>query len=184
MKTIYPEHCDTLFTGQQIATKVSEMGREIEAHYAGREVTVVAVLHGALVFVADLMRQMDMPMHLTAIVASSYHGAATTPGQLNVRLDNKLDIAGRHVLVVDDILDTGRTLHRIRDVISELDPASVKVCALVDKPSRRVADIEADFCGFEIPDLFIVGYGLDYNGRFRNLPDIVGLDPDNLPVLD
>lgn len=171
----YPAGAQVLFQGSEIHAKVAEMATGIREVYGDEEITIVAVLHGALIFVADLMRALPMPMHLTAVVASSYRGAATSPGELEISLNSELDIADRHVLLVDDILDTGRTLHRLKQVVATQKPRSVRVAALVDKPSRRVAELQADFVGFEIPDLFIVGYGLDYNGHYRNLPDIVAL---------
>ena len=175
----YPTGAQVLFRGQQIQSKVGEMATSIREVYGDEEITIVAVLHGAMIFVADLMRALPMPMHVTAVVASSYRGAATSPGDLEVSFNDELDIADRHVLLVDDILDTGRTLHRLKQEIAARSPRSVRVAALVDKPSRRVAELQADFVGFEIPDLFIVGYGLDFNGHYRNLPDIVALPTDD-----
>jgi hypoxanthine phosphoribosyltransferase len=145
--------------------------------YGRDELTVVAVLHGGLVFAADLMRRLDMPVRLGVALASSYRGGATEPGELQVQMHPGLDVAGRRVLLVDDILDTGRTLLRLRDSIRAMDARSVRLATLVDKPSRRVVPLQADFTGFTIPDLFIVGYGLDWNERYRNLPDIVALPP-------
>ncbi len=171
----YPSQAEVLFKGSEIHARVGEMAADIRDVYGDEEITIVAVLHGALIFVADLMRALPMPMHLTAVVASSYRGAATSPGELEISLNSELDIADRHVLLVDDILDTGRTLFRLKQIVAAHHPRSVRVAALVDKPSRRVAELKADFVGFEIPDLFIVGYGLDFNGHYRNLPDIVAL---------
>ena len=171
----YPPGSQTLFTGDEIREAVERLASEIRAVYGREELTVVAVLHGGLVFAADLMRRLDMPVRLGVALASSYRGGATEPGELQVQMHPGLDVAGRHVLLVDDILDTGRTLLRLRDSIRAMDPRSVRLATLVDKPSRRVAPLHADFTGFTIPDLFIVGYGLDWNERYRNLPDIVAL---------
>lgn len=171
----YPPRCQVLFTGDEIRATVERLAREIKAVYGDEELTVVCVLHGGLVFAADLMRRLDMPLRLGVVLASSYRGSATTPGDLHVQIHPSLDLRGRHVLLLDDILDTGRTLLRLRDELLALGPRSVRLVALVDKPSRRVAPLQADFCGFSIPDLFIVGYGLDWNERYRNLPDIVAL---------
>lgn len=173
----YPPGCQTLFTGDEIREAVERLAGEIRAVYGQEELTVVAVLHGGLVFAADLMRRLDMPVRLGVALASSYRGGATEPGELQVQMHPGLDVVGRHVLLVDDILDTGRTLLRLRDSIRAMDPRSVRLATLVDKPSRRVAPLHADFTGFTIPDLFIVGYGLDWNERYRNLPDIVALPP-------
>ena len=114
-------------------------------------------------------------LRLGVVLASSYRGSATSPGVLQVHMHPSLDLRGRHVLLLDDILDTGRTLLRLREDLRALEPASVRLVTLVDKPSRRVVPLQADFCGFTIPDLFVVGYGLDWNERYRNLPDIVAL---------
>jgi hypoxanthine phosphoribosyltransferase len=171
----YPAGCQVLFTGDEIREAVERLGDEVRATYGRDELTIVVVLHGGLVFAADLMRRLDMPMRLGVALASSYRGAATSPGELQVQMHPGLDVAGRHVLLVDDILDTGRTLLRLRDDIRALGARSVRLATLVDKPSRRVAPLHADFVGFTIPDLFIVGYGLDWNERYRNLPDIVAL---------
>ncbi len=183
-RSFAPPGATVIVSETEIRAKVSAMGKEIQQAYDGEEITVVVVLHGAMVFVADLIRQLDMPLHLTAVVASSYRGATTSPTDLEMHLNGDLDIADRHVLLVDDILDTGRTLSLLRERCLEYGPRSVKVAALVDKPSRRIAEIEADFVGFQIPDVFVVGYGLDYNGRWRNLPDIVGFDVDQLSAED
>ena len=139
---------------------------------AGGELTVVAVLNGALVFSADLVRHLDLPLRIETVRARSYRGDATTPGDLRVRMDDVGALAGRHVLLVDDILDTGRTMERLRAEIRAQGPASVRIAVLLDKPDRRAVDVEADYVGFEIPDVFVVGYGLDHDERYRNLPDI------------
>ena len=171
----YPEGCQVLFTGAEIRAAVERLAREIKAVYGNDELTVVCVLHGGLIFAADLMRLLDMPVRLGVVLASSYRGSATSPGVLQVHMHPSLDLRGRHVLLLDDILDTGRTLLRLREDLRALEPASVRLVTLVDKPSRRVVPLQADFCGFTIPDLFVVGYGLDWNERYRNLPDIVAL---------
>ncbi len=175
LRANYPPGCQVLFTGAEIRAAVERLAREIKAVYGDEELTVVCVLHGGLIFAADLMRLLDMPVRLGVVLASSYRGTATSPGDLHVQIHPSLDLAGRHVLLLDDILDTGRTLTRLRDDLRALGPASVRLVTLVDKPSRRVVPLQADFCGFSIPDLFVVGYGLDWNERYRNLPDIVAL---------
>ena len=171
----YPAGCRVLFTGEQIRAAVDRLAGEVRATYGDEELTVVCVLHGGIVFAADLIRRLDMPLRFGVMMASSYRGTATSAGALQVLMLPSLELAGRHVLLLDDILDTGRTLKRLRDEIAALAPRSVRIAALVDKPSRRLVPLEADFRGFEIPDLFIVGYGLDWNERYRNLPDIVAL---------
>ena len=171
----YPAGCQMLFTGEEIREAVERLSRAIRATYGREELTVVAVLHGGLVFAADLMRRLDMPVRLGVALASSYRGGATEPGDLQVQMHPGLDVAGRHVLLVDDIFDTGRTLQRLRDELHAQGARSVRLATLLDKPSRRVVPLHADFTGFTIPDLFVVGYGLDWNERYRNLPDIVAL---------
>jgi hypoxanthine phosphoribosyltransferase len=170
-----PPGSQVLFTGAQIAAAVDRLAGEIRAVYGDEELTVVAVLHGGLVFAADLMRRLDMPVRLGVVLASSYRGPSTEPGELQVQFNPELQLRGRHVLLLDDILDTGRTLMRLRDELRMHGPRSLRLAALLDKPSRRVVPLHADFVGFSIPDVFVVGYGLDWNERWRNLPDIVAL---------
>jgi hypoxanthine phosphoribosyltransferase len=164
-----------LFTGAQIAEAVDRMGAEINAAYAGQQLTVVTILHGGLVFTADLIRQLELPLHLGVVFASSYRGAEARPGKVSLAVDEALDIADRHVLLVDDILDTGHTLTSVRDELLTRGPASLRTATLLDKPARREVPIEPDFHGFRIDDVFVVGYGLDFDGRWRNLPEILAL---------
>lgn len=166
---------DMLFRGGFIAREVARLGREIRAVYGQGDLTVVTVLHGALVFTADLIRELDMPLRLETVTASSYRGKAKRPNELDVRSDSLEHIAGQDVLVVDDILDTGNTMSKVVEDVKRFGPKSVRSAVLLDKPSRREVDITADFVGFEIPDLFVIGYGLDFDGRYRNLPDILSL---------
>lgn len=173
----YPPGARVLFTGEQIRSTVERMAGEIRAAYGEQELTVVAVLHGGLVFAADLIRRLDMPLRLGVVMASSYRGEAREPAALELPQHPQLDVADRHVLLLDDILDTGRTLSALAERLGALGPRSLRTVTLLDKPSRRVVPIQADFRGFEIPDLFVVGYGLDFNERYRNLPDIVALPP-------
>ncbi len=170
-----PAGSRVLFTGAQIRAAVERLAQQIRAACGDEELTLLVVLHGGLVFAADLMRRLDMPLRLGVALASSYRGAATAPGDLDVRLPPGLDVAGRHVLLLDDILDTGRTLARLRDEVARLGPRSVRIVTLLDKPGRRVVPVRADFTGFTIPDVFVVGYGLVWTERWRTLPDIVAL---------
>jgi len=174
--TAYPEGSRKLFGEHEIRRAVSRLGGDVRSAYEGQELTVVAVLHGAMVFTADLIRELDMPVFLETVTASSYRGEATRPGDLEVRMESAAHLRGRHVLLVDDILDTGRTLCWLRSELERYEPHSLRIAALLDKPSRRVEPVRADFVGFEIPDEFVVGYGLDYDGRYRNLPDILALN--------
>lgn len=167
---------EILISPEDLREKVAEMGTEITAKFAKRRLTVIAVSNGAILFVADLVRSIDLPMQLDSITARSYSGIESS-GDVEILSDLKLDIAGRSVLLVDDILDTGRTLTRIVDFLKTLKPSGIETCVLLDKPSRRVVDIEADYVGFEVPDVFVVGYGLDYNEYYRNLPYVAVMKP-------
>ena len=161
-----------LFHESTIMSRLDEMAEQIASDYAGKELTVVAVLNGSLMFGADLLRRMEMPLRLDCLSVSSYHGASTT-GVVTFNQVRLPDVNGRHVLILDDILDSGHTLHAIRDrLMTEADPLSVKVCVLLRKDVPRQRELEADYVGFDIANEFVVGYGLDYMERFRNLPYI------------
>jgi hypoxanthine phosphoribosyltransferase len=158
-----------LITPQQLATRIRKLSGTITRDFAGRELVVVALLNGTVLFLADLIRHLSIPLRLDFIGVSSY-GAATVPGELVFTKELRLDVQGRDVLLVDDILDTGRTMSRVRSILEKLKPRRLRTCVLLDKPARRIEAIEADYVGFTIPDLFVVGYGLDYAESFRNLP--------------
>ena len=162
-----------LIPAEEIRQRVDELSREIAAVYPNHEpVTIVGVLTGSLVFLADLIRRLDLPLRIALIQASSYRGETTTPGELRIEPDIALDVRGRHVLLLDDILDTGRTLSKLMDHVRAYEPRSVRVVVLLRKLGRQVVPLEPDFCGFEIPDEFVIGYGLDYNDEYRHLPFI------------
>jgi len=161
-----------LFHESTIMSRLDEMAAEISADYGGKEITVVTVLNGSLMFSADLLRRLEMPLRLDCLSVSSYHGASTT-GVVTFNQLHLPDVHGRHVLLLDDILDSGHTLHAIRDkLLQETNPLSVKVCVLLRKDVPRQRELEADYIGFDIANEFVVGYGLDYMERFRNLPYI------------
>jgi len=161
-----------LFHESTIMSRLDEMAAEISADYGGKEITVVTVLNGSLMFSADLLRRLEMPLRLDCLSVSSYHGASTT-GVVTFNQLHLPDVHGRHVLLLDDILDSGHTLHAIRDkLLEETNPLSVKVCVLLRKDVPRQRELEADYIGFDIANEFVVGYGLDYMERFRNLPYI------------
>ena len=166
-----------LLTEAQIARRVRALAREIERDFHGRELVVVALLNGTVVFLADLIRQLRRPLRLDFIGVSSY-GSATESGGLTFTKELRLDARGRDVLLVDDILDTGKTLARVLPRLRASKPRRIKVCVLLDKPARRAAKIRADYVGFAIPDVFVVGYGLDFAERYRNLPFIGVLRPE------
>jgi hypoxanthine phosphoribosyltransferase len=158
-----------LITEMQLARRVREMAREIERDYRGREMVVVSLLNGTVMFLADLIRHLNLPLRLDFMGVSSY-GAGTESGELVFTKELRLDVRGRDVLLVDDILDTGKTLSRVLPKLRALKPRRLRTCVLLDKPSRRIEKIKADYVGFQIPDFFVVGYGLDFAERYRNLP--------------
>jgi hypoxanthine phosphoribosyltransferase len=165
-----------LITEDQIARRIRVMAREIERDFRGREMVVVSLLNGTVMFLADLIRHLSLPLRLDFMGVSSY-GAGTESGDLVFTKELRLDVRGRDVLLVDDILDTGKTMSRVLPKIHVLKPRRIRICVLLDKPDRRTEDIEADYVGFEIPDFFVVGYGLDFAERYRNLPFVGVLHP-------
>ncbi|MEX2317789.1 MAG: hypoxanthine phosphoribosyltransferase [Pirellulales bacterium] len=172
----------TLLTKDQLHAGVVRMAGAITACYESRPLTVVGVLTGSVVVVADLIRLIDLPVRVGMIAASSYRGTATTPGQLVINDELMLDIAGRDVLLVDDIFDTGHTLVEVMEKMRSYGPASLRTAVLLKKKGRQEVDYKPDFVGFEIPNEFVVGYGLDYADMFRNLPDLAVLEPAELQV--
>jgi hypoxanthine phosphoribosyltransferase len=167
----------TLLIGEwQLRHRIERLARRIERDHRNRDLVVVSLLTGTVMFIADLLRHLNLPLRLDFIGVSSY-GSATRPGELVYTKELRLDVKGRDVLLVDDILDTGRTLEAVTKRLAALRPRSLRTCVLLDKPSRRERDVRADYVGFEIPDEFVVGYGLDYAERYRNLPFIGVLKP-------
>ena len=166
-----------LINEQQIAHRVRILSTEIERDFSGREMVVVSLLSGTVMFLADLIRHLSLPLRLDFIGVSSY-GSGTTSGELIFTKELRLDVRGRDVLLVDDILDTGRTMKRVLAKLRPLKPRRIKTCVLLDKPARRVEKVRADYVGFVIPDLFVIGYGLDYAERYRNLPFVGVLKPE------
>ena len=160
----------------EIAARVRELAADLERDFAGKDLLVVALLTGTVPFLADLIRHIALPMRLDFMGVSSY-GNNTAPGELVFTKELRLEACDRDVLLVDDILDTGRTLHAVIDKLNSLQPRSLKTCVLLEKKSRRTETIPADYIGFEVPDKFVIGYGLDYAERYRNLPFIGVLKP-------
>jgi hypoxanthine phosphoribosyltransferase len=164
---------EILLPAEHICSRVAELAAAVAADYRGRQpFTVIGVLTGSLMFLADLVRQLDVPHRIGFIQASSYRGDSTAPGDLRIGPELFPDIRGRHVLLLDDILDTGQTLARLADHLTGLGPASVRACVLLRKRGRQRVAFEPDYCGFDIPDAFVVGYGLDFNDEYRHLPYI------------
>jgi hypoxanthine phosphoribosyltransferase len=165
-----------LITEEQLARRVKTLAREIESDFRGRETVVVSLLSGTVMFLADLIRHLNLPLRLDFIGVSSY-GLGTESGDPVFTKELRLDVRGRDVLLIDDILDTGKTMSRVLPKLRALKPRRIKVCVLLDKPSRRVEKIKADYTGFAVPDFFVVGYGLDFAERYRNLPFVGVLHP-------
>jgi hypoxanthine phosphoribosyltransferase len=169
---------ETLIGTEELQAKVTELGRRISEDYRGRNPLLICLLRGAVVFLSDLIRSTDIPLEMDFMAISSYGDSTESSGVVRLMMDLKSNITGRDVLIVEDIVDTGRTLAYILDNLRTRRPADVKVCALLSKPSRREIEVELDYLGFEIPDKFVVGYGLDYAENYRNLPFIGVLKPE------
>jgi hypoxanthine phosphoribosyltransferase len=161
-----------LFDEATILARLDEIAAEISADYRDRELTVIAVLNGSLIFMADLLRRVPLPLKLDCLSVASYHGGTKSTGEVVFRQVALPDVAGRHILILDDILDSGLTLNAIRRKLEQAKPLSIRVCVLLEKRIERAAPIDADYVGFEIGNEFVVGYGLDYMERYRNLPCI------------
>jgi len=160
-----------LLTVEQIQKKVKELAAAISKDYEGKEILAVGILRGAFIFFSDIVRYVQVPMNIDFIIASSYIKTQTS-GEIKVHADLREDIKGKHVLLIEDIVDSGITLKFIQEMLLARKPASLKTCAFLDKKSRRKTELKLDYVGFEIPDYYIVGYGLDYDNKFRNLPYI------------
>ena len=167
-----------LFTEEALRTRVQELAGQIDRDYAGREPILISVLRGSFVFMADLVRSITLPCTLDLMAVSSYGAGTTSSGQVKITKDLSESIEGKDVIVVEDILDSGNTLSYLLKVLEQRSPASIRLCTLLDKPERRVKPVEVHYSGFTIPDAFVVGYGLDYNQMYRNLPDIGVLHPE------
>jgi hypoxanthine phosphoribosyltransferase len=176
--TMYDDIAEILVDEQSIRAKVAELGRQISDDYRGESLLLVGLLRGAIVFLSDLMRAIDIPIQLDFIGISSY-GSRTDSGAVRLEMDLETDIQGSHVLIVEDIVDTGKTLSYLVQTLKAREPASLRICALLDKPERRLVPITVDYGGFEIPDKFVVGYGLDFAEGYRNLP-FVGVLKEHL----
>ncbi len=169
---------EVLLSEEQITAKVAQLGRQIGADYSGRDLTLVSVLKGSLPFMADLMRAISVPLRIDLMEVSSYGGLTTeSSGLVRILKDLSASIDGRDVLLVEDIIDTGLTLNYLLRYLRGKNPRSLRICALLDKPARRLVDIPIDYVGFNIPDQFVVGYGLDYGELYRNLRYVGVLRP-------
>lgn len=167
-----------LVSAQAIRDRVHELGRRVDERYVGKDLLLIAVLKGSVLFLADLMRAISIPHQIDFLATSSYGASTTSTGVVRIMKDLNEPIAGRHVLVVEDIIDSGHTLAYLTQLFSARNPASLEIATLLDKPSRREVDIDVFWTGFSIPDEFVVGYGLDFRQKYRNLPYIGVLKPD------
>jgi hypoxanthine phosphoribosyltransferase len=172
---------DVLITPEQLQARIAELAAQIDADYAGRELILVGVLKGAVMVMADLARAMHLPVSMDWMAISSYGSGTTSSGVVRILKDLDADISGQHVLVVEDIVDSGLTLSYLLRNLRARRPASLEVCALLTKPARRKADIVCRYVGFEIPNRFAIGYGLDFGERYRGLPYVAALDESKLP---
>ena len=169
---------EVLVSSEDIMEKVRELGERITEDYRGERLLLVGILRGAVVFLSDLMRHLQLPCEIDFMEVSSYGTDTTSSGVVRIFKDLQEDITGRHVLIVEDIIDTGLTLSYLRRSLLARKPASLEICALLSKPSRRQIDLDVKYVGFEVPDEFVVGYGIDFAGAYRNLSDIHALKPE------
>ena len=169
---------EVLFSQQQLEERVDQIAQEITRDYAGKEIVLISVLRGSFVFMADLCRRIDLPCTIDFMSVSSYGSGTSSTGQVQITKDLSGDISGKHILVVEDILDSGNTLSYLLKLLEQRKPASIRLCTLLDKPERRVKPVEVHYSGFTIPDAFVVGYGLDDAEHYRNLPYIGILKPE------
>jgi hypoxanthine phosphoribosyltransferase len=179
--TMMSEAGRVLVSSEDIQEKVREMGERITNDYGGEKVLLVGILRGAVVFLSDLMRHLQLPCEIDFMDISSYGSDTSSSGVVRILKDLEEGITGRHVLIVEDIIDTGLTLSYLRRSLLARKPASLEICTLLSKPSRREIDLDVRYVGFEVPDVFVVGYGIDFAGAYRNLPDIHALEPEATP---
>jgi hypoxanthine phosphoribosyltransferase len=170
------EVATVLFPGSLIRDRVQELGRELNRDYEGRSPVLISVLKGGVIFLADLMREMDVPLRVDFMSVSTYGEASEASGVVRIVKDLDQDIGGEDVVVVEDIIDTGLTLSYLLSTLQERDPRSIEVCTLLDRSARRIPPLDLRYVGFDCPDRFVVGYGLDFQERYRNLPHILAVD--------
>jgi len=161
-----------LFSRQQIDARIMELTNELRMEYINKKPLLLGILKGSVIFLCDIVRKLDIPLEIDFVRLSSYGAGTTSSGNIQLIQDTTIPIAGRNVLIIEDIVDTGLTISFLFNYLTSKNPASLKLCALLDKPSRRKVPVHIDYLGFTVPDMFIVGYGIDYNEQFRNLPDI------------
>ena len=169
---------EVLYSEEALASRVSELAKAIESDYQGKELLVIGVLKGANIFMGDLIRKINLPLQMDFIAASSYGSSTESSGVVKIVKDLDYSIEGKHVLIIEDIIDTGLTLRYLEENFRSRKPASLEICTLLDKPERRKAEIDVKYVGYQIPDEFIVGYGIDYAEKYRNLPYVATLKPE------
>jgi len=174
----FHDHVEVMFSPEHLRTRIAELGAEITRDYAGKELAVVTVLKGSFMFCADLVRAIDLPLSVDFLGVSSYGSDTRSSGVVRITSDLSRPIEGKHVLLVEDIVDTGLTMEFLLENLQTRHPASVRICSLLEKPSRAIKKVDVHYKGFVIPDEFVVGYGLDYDERYRNVPFIGVLRPE------
>ncbi len=168
-----------LFSAEEIKTRVAELGKILTEDYKNKNPLLICPLKGSIMFFSDIVREIKIPCEIDFMTVSSYNSNTVSSGEIKILKDLTENINGRHVLIIEDIIDTGLTLYNLKKMLSGRNPESLKICTLLDKPSRRIADIKGDYCGFVIPDKFVVGYGMDLNEKYRNLPFIGIYESEN-----
>ena len=166
------EHINVMLSEEEIIARIAELGEQISRDYEGKEIFLICILKGASFFACELAKRITVPVNIDFMKVSSYGGGTVSSGQVSIKMDVSESIAGKEVLIVEDIIDSGNTLNLLPKILMERGPKSIRLCALLDKPDRREVDVKMDYVGFRIPDKFVVGYGLDYDQRYRNLPYI------------
>ena len=172
------DQISVMYSEEEVNRRISELGAQINRDYAGKNITLVCILKGAAFFACELAKRITVPVQLEFMRCSSYGNETESSGVVKIIQDLDEPVRGKNILVVEDIIDTGRTMHYLLEILEQRAPESIRLCALLDKPDRRVADVKVDYTGFVIPDEFIVGYGLDYAQKYRNLPYIGIIRPD------
>ena len=166
------EHINVMLSEEEINSRIAELGEQISRDYEGKEIFLICILKGASFLACELAQRITVPVNIDFMKVSSYGGGTVSSGQVSIKMDVSESIAGKEVLIVEDIIDSGNTLNLLPKILMERGPKSIRLCALLDKPDRREVDVKMNYVGFRIPDKFVVGYGLDYDQRYRNLPYI------------
>ena len=178
MEKIYRDIESILISKEELSKRIKELGVQITKDFEGEEVVIVGVLKGCMLFMSDLIREIDLPMDIDFMVASSYSNSTETSGNVKIIKDINIDVENKVVIIVEDIIDTGLTMYNLKEIFKVRKCKEFKICTLLDKKERRKINIDADYIGFDVPNSFVVGYGLDYNGKYRNLQEIGVLKPE------